>query len=139
MSRTRVRAFKPVPSPLTPYQAVIDVLLGGKYNAGAMIGLLAKDHPELFMQLHEKTTVVAPPPSWMKEVVTMKIAGEHVPAIKLMREHTGFGLKQAKDVCDHLGDRLSKRTSTMAELDAAQTDLLNQLLVAAQRGITVNF
>ena len=39
---------------------------------------------------------------WMTEVRTLKESGNVIQAIKLYREHTGLGLKEAKDAVEAL-------------------------------------
>ena len=45
----------------------------------------------------------APPPgdvAWMSEVAALKAQGKLINAIKLYRERTGLGLKEAKDAVE---------------------------------------
>lgn len=41
-------------------------------------------------------------PQWMCDVITLLSNNQLIPGIKLTREKTGLGLKEAKDVCDYL-------------------------------------
>ncbi|QIG41430.1 50S ribosomal protein L12 [Nocardioides anomalus] len=38
--------------------------------------------------------------AWLDEVRQLKASGKLIPAIKLYREHTGVGLKEAKDTVE---------------------------------------
>ncbi len=40
--------------------------------------------------------------TWMSEVQSLRSAGKTIHAIKLYREHTGVGLKEAKDAVEAL-------------------------------------
>jgi len=43
-----------------------------------------------------------PPEPWMAEVQALRRSGKLIHAIKLYREHTGVGLKEAKDAVEAL-------------------------------------
>lgn len=115
-------AVKPATlSDASPYEKAIDVLLSG-YDSKAIAILLAKKHPAIFLDLHgqsRNTTVPSGPipravgaaerdaatpkpfEQWHSDVVNLlRSGGNKVAAIKLIREKTGLGLKEAKDLAD---------------------------------------
>ncbi|MCA0297322.1 MAG: ribosomal protein L7/L12 [Actinobacteria bacterium] len=47
-------------------------------------------------------TPPATPARWEVEARVLKQAGKHIEAIKLVREQTGWGLREAKDAVDRL-------------------------------------
>ncbi|NPD03413.1 hypothetical protein HN031_01790 [Nocardioides sp. zg-1308] len=46
------------------------------------------------------TPAAVPAEPWMAEVQALRRAGKTIHAIKLYRDHTGVGLKEAKDAVD---------------------------------------
>ena len=75
---------------------------------------------------------------WHRSAVQYCINNEAVNSIKTIRAATGFGLKEAKDIHDHLREHLARlgRTSACSyvpsPLRAEQLDVLNVLIAAAQ-------
>ena len=51
---------------------------------------------------HDATQPSPPTESWMAEVQSLRRSGKLIHAIKLYREHTGVGLKEAKDAVESL-------------------------------------
>lgn len=41
-----------------------------------------------------------PPPQWQNEAMDLSRQGREIDAIKLVREHMGLGLKEAKDLVE---------------------------------------
>jgi Ribosomal protein L7/L12 C-terminal domain len=120
----------------SPYQHVIDILAGG-YDAVKIATALAKSHPQLFVDLYKSTC--APPEKWKQEIVSMNYRGEKVPAIKSLREKTGLGLKEAKDIVDNLTVKMHEMGymispgSTPNPLTSITQPILNDLADAAYR------
>ena len=50
----------------------------------------------------QSSTDVTPDDTWLLEVRALKRQGQMIPAIKLYREHSGLGLKEAKDAVEAL-------------------------------------
>lgn len=99
---------------------------------------LAKEHPEIFLKLVEATTTVI---DWRRDVVTHAYKGEAVSAIKLIRECTGFGLKEAKDVYGVLRQFMSENgymlsashsAGYITALSAQQKVVYDQLCICAR-------
>lgn len=86
------------------YAQAIDILMGREVDFKAMCIQLAKQNPELFCQLVAKASP-SKDHKWHKEAVSHLRAGNMVSAIKLCREKTGFGLKEAKDTMDAVRSR----------------------------------
>jgi len=83
------------------YAKAIDILVGSTVDYKAICIELAKQNPELFCDLAAPSRGN----SWQKEVVDLVRSNQTVSAIKLCREKTGFGLKEAKDVIDAVRSR----------------------------------
>lgn len=81
------------------YAKAIDILMGREVDFKSMCIELAKQNPELFCTL---AAGAAPSKdnAWHREAVQFMRNGNMVSAIKLCREKTGFGLKEAKDIID---------------------------------------
>ena len=132
MSKKKVAQVpvKATPGP-TVAERILDIVASG-YDAQKIAHALAKKHPTLFLELYQQ--VAAPVLTWHKDVVQSLYAGNVVSAIKLMREKTGLGLKEAKDVCDNLrvqmaamGYMISATGFTAAPLNGDLTKILNEL------------
>lgn len=117
------------------YKQAIEIA-ASPFDARKIVIALAKAHPELFVQLHRQTTTVDP---WQREVVTAVYQTNMVGAIKLTREKTGLGLKEAKDVIDNLRVYMSQNGYMMSStssfppspLSATTEPVYKQLSVAA--------
>lgn len=126
--------------PANPYQLVIDILSAG-YDAGKIATALAKKHPQLFIDLYKETC--APPEKWKQDIIGMNFRGEKVPAIKALREKTGLGLKEAKDIVDMLTVKMhemgyminpgTRPGQVLAPLPALSQPILKDLVDAAYR------
>jgi ribosomal protein L7/L12 len=119
------------------FQRVIDIT-SKPFDAQKVAVALAKEHPEIFLKLVEATTVVV---DWHRDVVTLAYQSAAVSAIKLIRERTGFGLKEAKDVYDMLrsfmsqaGYMIGTRDATVytVALSSQQKAVYDQLCVSAR-------
>lgn len=82
------------------YQATIDILSKG-FDATQIAYRLAKHHPAIFVEMFNMPES-NDQPGWHNDVIKQIMAGNHVGSIKTIREHTGFGLKDAKDIMDNL-------------------------------------
>jgi ribosomal protein L7/L12 len=106
------------------------------FDAKKIATALAKDYPEIFVKLYEATTSVQ---DWHRDVITFAYQGNPVGAIKLVREHTGLGLKEAKDVVDNLrvfmsqnGYMITVRTDFVTALSEANMPVYNALCISAR-------
>lgn len=86
----------------TYYRQAIDIIVANQLNYEDLGVALAKENPALFVKLvaQQKDVDVPGVEQWQRDVYSHIIGGNMVNAIKLTREKTGFGLKEAKDVCD---------------------------------------
>jgi ribosomal protein L7/L12 len=57
---------------------------------------ILKDHPELIRPSKDRT------PAWMHTLATSIEQNQAIPPIKAIRENMGLGLKEAKDLMDHM-------------------------------------
>lgn len=80
---------------------LIDIIAGRRYDAEAVCLQLAKSHPEVFIQLVEQTNEVELP-VWMERFVREIRHGGFIPSIKMLRECSGLGLKEAKETVENL-------------------------------------
>jgi len=120
------------------FQKTIDIITNG-FDATAIAQALAKANPVLFVELHAKTvaqsTFVATNLSADHFFVVDQIRdGSIVTAIKKLREMTGFGLKHAKDVVDHVRGTLDPTADGSSyRLDAEQQAVYEQLVIAGRQ------
>lgn len=95
------------------YKTAIDILTTNAFDAKKIAIELAKSHPAIFVQLVGLTSVqpVAPVPTlvdeWHLDVIRKLYRCEKVAAIKQIREHTGCGLKEAKDIADYASNYMN--------------------------------
>jgi hypothetical protein len=124
---------------MSAYKEVIDILMSpGEFDYKRIAINLAKEHPEIFLQMVQRS---APPvPGWHQEIISLLKTERKVDAIKLLRVETGFGLKEAKDVCDNLGWDLYRKgmmqyhpSSMPCELDDRLEDMRQELYRSACR------
>lgn len=88
------------------YAKAIDLLTADNVDYKAVAIALAKQNPELFCSLAAGAGACAfPATGWHREVVEHIRSNHKVSAIKLCREKTGFGLKEAKDIIDDVSNR----------------------------------
>lgn len=96
------------------YKKVIDILTEVPcvvdYKAIA-IGL-AKQHPELFLKLHNNATPVS---ETTRNIYRNIESDMYIEAIKKLREATGCGLKEAKDVIINIRDAYKEERRVCAE------------------------
>jgi hypothetical protein len=86
------------------YAQAIDILMGTPVDFKAMCIELAKQNPELFCHLAAQAAP-SKDNAWHKEALRFMREGNKIGAIKLCREKTGFGLREAKDIIDAIGTR----------------------------------
>lgn len=72
-----------------------------KLNHAAMLEFLVKREPSLLLEA-AAAVQQSVPEAWMIEVIKSIQKNEYVSAIKQVRQSTGMGLKEAKDVVDSL-------------------------------------
>lgn len=115
------------------YAKAIDLLMSDEVDFRQLAIDLAKVNPELFCQLAAGDDLKIC--EWHREVWNLGTAGDDVGAIKVIRQHTGMGLKESKDLYDHFinsavnaGHHHLRYHNSMPELDREQTKILNQLI-----------
>lgn len=88
------------------FKTAIDILMSNKFDARTIAIELAKQHPSIFVKLAtgQPTQTRGELPEimegWYFDAARMILRGERVAAIKAIRENTGYGLKEAKDISD---------------------------------------
>lgn len=119
------------------YTKAIDLLMSGKLDFRSIAINLAKSNPELFVQIARDGIHSE---EWHCDVIDLIKQDKNVEAIKLTRTHTGYGLKDSKDVIDVLRGKMYNAgmlgvlpcwTNVSAILDASQNLLLEKFLTAA--------
>lgn len=90
---------------------LIDIIAGHQYDAEAICIQLAKLHPDVFVQLAEQTHEVNLP-DWVRGFVYEIRHGGFISSIKMLREHTGLNLKEAKETVENL---INYRLHTLEE------------------------
>jgi hypothetical protein len=112
------------------YAQAIDILMGREVDFKSMCIELAKQNPELFCTLAAKAAP-SKDKAWHREAIAHMRAGEMVSAIKLCREKTGFGLKEAKDVMDAVrtrdGDQWFRPDHLHSQQMAVYKDMIRSL------------
>ena len=84
------------------YAHAIDLLMENTVDYKNIAIKLAKTNPELFCQLCQSKNSN----DWHYKVLTLIQAGQKIEAIKLCREKTNYGLKEAKDIIDAVTEKL---------------------------------
>lgn len=115
------------------FQKAIDVLMNENIDYKKVCIALAQTNPKLFIKLVDDPNVFKPVEEWHREVKRHMIGVRKVEAIKLIREKTGFGLKEAKDISDLLQNHYAKQGLCVAydysygepPLNSEQKDVLN--------------
>lgn len=83
------------------YYDTIEILMNETVDYRKIAVELAKVNPLLFVQLHRSKPEGKVEP-WMNDVLTHIKDNHKVEAIKTLRNATGMGLKEAKDVVDNV-------------------------------------
>ena len=109
------------------YAQAIDILMGKEVDFRAMCIELAKQNPELFCSL---AAGAAPSKdnAWHKEAIAQIRNNHLVTAIKLCREKTGFGLKEAKDVIDAIRNRDSDHWFSPMDFHTKQMAVYKEMI-----------
>lgn len=109
------------------YAKAIDILMGPAVDFKAMCIELAKQNPELFCSL---AAGAAPSRDnkWHKEAIQFVRGQQMVSAVKLCREKTGFGLKEAKDIIDAVRTRDSDHWFNPAHLHSEQMAVYKEII-----------
>lgn len=113
------------------YAQAIDILMGKEVDFRSMCIELAKQNPELFCTLAAKDAP-SKDNAWHREAINHMRDNEMVTAIKMCREKTGFGLKEAKDIIDAIrtrdgGDQWFNPAHLHSEQMAVYKDLVRSL------------
>lgn len=109
------------------YAKAIDILMGSPVDFKAICIELAKQQPELFCTLAHGAAP-SNDNAWHLEAIAHMRAGNLVTAIKLCRQQTGFGLKEAKDIIDALRNRDSDHWYSPADMRDEQREVYCQLV-----------
>lgn len=112
------------------YAKAIDILMGPAVDFKAMCIELAKQNPELFCSLVSTVSQAMPVKDnkWYKEAVQFVRGQQMVSAVKLCREKTGFGLKEAKDIIDAVRTRDSDHWFNPAHLHSEQMAVYKEII-----------
>lgn len=116
--------------------ALIDAIQNKQVSDQAIIKYFMINHSELFVdainvlkkEQQEEEKRKQNITSWVYEVVNLASSGKIIPAIKCLRENTGFGLKESKDVIDYFD---ASKEYSWQSLNPNQVKILD-LLVAAK-------
>ena len=89
---------------MNAYQAAIEIV-STEQDWKALVLEVAKNKPQILVDA-QKSLLKNPEYQWHKECRDLCSEGRVIPAIRLCREKTGFGLKEAKEFCEkHFPDR----------------------------------
>lgn len=78
----------------------IDILAMENLNHESLLLKILKIRPSVIVKAYENTAQIMP--EWLKEVIKELKAGYKIRAIKLYRQETGMGIKEAKEACDRI-------------------------------------
>jgi len=87
------------------YTRAIDILMSEQIDFRSMTIELAKEDPALFNQLFTRLEISCEL-GWVGTVISLIRGNNFVESIKTVRQETGLGLKDAKDVCDRFRVKL---------------------------------
>lgn len=115
------------------FQKAIAVLMNENIDYKKVCIALAQSNPKLFVKLVDDPNVFKPVEDWHREVKRNMIGERKIEAIKLIRNMTGFGLKEAKDISDHLQNYFAKHglcrpyefSCSVEALNAEQKEVYN--------------
>lgn len=99
------------------YKQAIDILMAGDFNARNIAVELAKNYPTIFVKLANGVTSKVE--QWMIDAHEFMARGAKVEAIKLIRTHTGLGLKEAKDISDNVQNLMAPHYGQLSHYDGA--------------------
>jgi ribosomal protein L7/L12 len=80
------------------FKKAIEYLTGPGLDLKAVIIEIAKTNPAVFCRAVERAKY--PAAKWRRQAEALVLAGKKINAIKLCRENTGLGLKEAKEMID---------------------------------------
>ena len=90
------------------FRKAIDVLMNENTDYKKVCIALAQTNPKLFNKLVDDPNVFKHVEEWHREVKRHVVAERKVEGIKLIREKTGFGLKESKDILDCLQNHFAQ-------------------------------
>lgn len=102
---TKPSAVTPATLAPRPFVQVISIISTRSYDAEKMLSWIAQNEPELFLCAH-KATAVTVSQEWARDTIRHLVSGNKVTSIKTLRERTGLGLKESKDICDKMHELL---------------------------------
>jgi hypothetical protein len=82
------------------YLRVIDEIVNPTVSSDKIALTLAKNHPDIFILIVNEINSKIPALTWHIKVANLIIENQKIDAIKCIRENTGLGLKEAKDIAD---------------------------------------
>ena len=103
------------------YAQAIEILMQDNVDFRSIVVSLAKQHPEILVEIAGRKVSA---PQWHRDVVACALSPNRVAAVKLYREHTGAGLKEALDVINHLQNLLFRSGHAVKGVDCAQPGLV---------------
>jgi ribosomal protein L7/L12 len=82
-------------------------ILGGQFDATKMLFEIAKSNPKVLCNAYEK--LYPGKPDWRPVAISLIRADKYIDAIKHCRAETGLALKEAKEACDELREKIAWR------------------------------
>lgn len=82
-------------------ERIVEALYDRTFSEDELIKRLVSQYPNIFLELITQESPLKAYP-WIRELHDFATKGQKVSYIKLLREHTGVGLKEAKDFADHI-------------------------------------
>lgn len=98
------------------YAQAIEILMQDNVDFRSIVVSLAKRHPEILVEIAGRKVSA---PQWHRDIVAYALSPNRVAAVKLYREHTGSGLKEALDVVNHIQNLLFQHGHASAGVDCA--------------------
>ncbi len=121
---------------MTPIDKALAVFTEGAFDTQKVLKDLLVLYPQAFLQAasNHKCKVSQVPTATLKARVDnlIHVEGKYVNAIKMVREETGRGLREAKDYCDEI--RGPNRPIQRPDFMPSQKDLMLTLLRRNQPG-----
>jgi ribosomal protein L7/L12 len=101
------------------YQQIIKLFAEGQVDFKAVATRLAQQEPEMFLCMVDAE---ANEP-WMREAMAHMRENHKVECIKVIRTRTGLGLKEAKEIADHLQNFVSRERGSIVRAYGDATEL----------------
>ena len=98
------------------YAQAIEILMQDNVDFRSIVVSLAKQHPEILVEIAGRKVSA---PQWHRDVVAYALSINRVAAVKLYREHTGVGLKEALDVVNHIQNLMFQNGYAESGVDCA--------------------